>query len=377
MTATIAVVREAAAEHGFLVAGVAPAAPLPEALDRLRAYCDAGHAGEMGWLSRNPPQRADPRTLLETARSVVSVAVNYWSPAPPFEAEGRYGRVARYAWGRDYHDVVIPRLRLFARTLSDRLGGCETKVASDQSPILERAFAERAGTGFVGKHTNLILPRGGSWWFLGEVVVDRELEPTAPLDAGACGACRLCLDACPTNAFVDAFRLDARRCISYWTIEQAGPIPREDRPRMGAWAFGCDVCQDVCPYDRFASKTSWPEFLPAAGVGPRLDLAATLAIRGDDEFGERFSGTALLRPGRAGLLRNAAIAARNVGATAAVPSLVACVESDRDPLVRGHALWALSGLDPARARLLAQHVRAGDPDSFVRDEAEAVLSGRA
>lgn len=370
--------RDLAARHGFHVVGVTSAAPLTEALARLDAWSAAGHAADMRWMVRNPPERADPRTLLDTVQSVVTVAVDHHVPAAPFEAEARYGRVARYAWGRDYHDVVIPRLRALAAALVDVVP-CAThsSVACDHSPLLERAAAARAGLGFVGKNTCLLLPRRGSWVFLGEILLDAELEPTPPSPQDHCGTCTRCLDDCPTDTFPAPYVLDARRCVSYLTIEHRGVLPRDLRPRMGPWVFGCDVCQDVCPFNRFAPDDPWPELRPDAGAGPRLDLADLLALRDDDAFRARFAGTPLLRPKRRGLLRNAAVAAANVEATRAVPALVACVEDDAEPLVRGHALWALGRLDPSRARPLAERVRAADPDPDVVTEARCLLDGDA
>jgi len=369
--------REIASVHGFEVVGVSSGAPLVEALARLEHWCASGHGADLHWMTRDPPQRADPRTLLKHVRSVVSVAVPYGAPAPRFEAEGRYGRVARYAWGRDYHDVMLPRLEALAQDLARLLGAARAKVACDHSPILERAFAEQSGLGFLGKNSCLIRPGSGSWFLLGEVLLDVEAPgvPSGPApEAGGsgCGACRRCLVACPTQAFVGPFELDARRCISYWTIETRGPLPRELRERFGAWVFGCDDCQDICPYNGLDPLERWPELAPEAGVGQRLDLAQTLALADDAAFEARFRGTPLLRSGRAGLLRSAAVAARNVGATGAWTALVERVRHDSAPVVRSHGLWALAGLDPAQARPFveaAQH----DPAPEVREEAAALL----
>ena len=373
MDEPLAIVRDAAARHGFMVVGVTSAEPLAEALAALRAWCEAGHEGSMGYLSRDPPQRADPRTLQKEVRSVVSVAVNYWHDAPAFEDEGRYGRVARYAWGRDYHDLVLPRLEALGAELVDRLpGASKARGACDHSPFLERAAAARAGLGFFGKNTCLLLPRKGSWYFLGELLLDVELPSTTPDGTDHCGTCSDCLGACPTDAFPAPFVLDARRCISYLTIEHRGPIPRELREAMGAWLFGCDVCQDVCPFNRWAAPAPWPELGPAHGAGPRLDLGEVLALPDEQAFRARFAGTPLLRPRRAGLVRNAAIAARNVGASHLVPRLEALAGEDAEPVVRGAALWSLAGLDEARARRAAARL-AGDPDADVRAEAEALL----
>ncbi|MDA1194642.1 MAG: tRNA epoxyqueuosine(34) reductase QueG [Planctomycetota bacterium] len=373
MTDPLTLVRELAARHGFDVVGVTSGAPLTDALDALVDWCAQGYEGSMGYLSRDPPQRADPRTLQREVRAVVTVAVNYWQSAPEFEAEGRYGRVARYAWGRDYHDIVLPRLDAFGRDLRAALpGATKVRSACDHSPFLERAAAVRAGLGFFGKNTCLLLPRRGSWYFLGEVLLDVELPATAPAGADHCGTCTDCLGACPTDAFPAPFVLDANRCISYLTIEHPGAIPSELRSKLGPWVFGCDVCQDVCPFNRFASPAPWPEFAASEGVGPRLDLLDVLALEDDEAFARRFAGTPLLRPRRRGLLRNAAIAARNIGADAAVPLLERRTREESEPWVRSAALWALAGLDSARARQRAVAL-ARDPDAEVRAEAEALL----
>ena len=309
-------------------------------------------------------------------RSVVTVAVNYYAPAPPFEDEGRFARVARYAWGRDYHDIVLPRLRSLADALTHTFGGKKGRAACDHSPFLERAAAERAGLGFVGKNTCLLLPRKGSWFFLGEVLLDVELPSTEPAQQDHCGTCVECLVRCPTDAFVEPFVLDANRCISYLTIEHRSEIPTAIRKRMGAWIFGCDDCQDVCPFNRFAEPSPWPDLHADQGVGPRLDVVDVLSIRDDVRFGRRYGATPLARPKRRGLLRNAAIVARNIGAFSAVPVLEQCVQADAEPWVRGHALWALFGLDPVRARRLADAARR-DSSAFVRTEAEAGLAEQA
>ena len=338
-------IRGLASGLGFDLVGVASAEVLDEDLERLRAWVEAGHHAALGYMGRNPPERADPRTLLDGVRSVVTVAVNHWNDAPPFAAEGRFGRVARYAWGLDYHDVVIPRLRELAAAIEAELGiPLRAKAACDHSPILERGFAARAGLGFFGKNTCLLIPRRGSYAFLGEILLDVELEPTPRLMADTCGTCTACLPACPTDAFPEAFVLDSRRCISYLTIEHKGAIPEALRPKIGPWIFGCDVCQEVCPFNRFASETSWPELRPESGVGPRLDLVEVLSLRSDEAFRARFRGTPLSRPKRRGILRNAAVVARNVGATDAIPALRIAAAEDAEPLIREHARWALAGL---------------------------------
>ncbi len=376
--------RAAARDLGFEVVAIAPAGPFPRDGARLRAWCEAREHGDMAYMARTAAMRADPAALVPDAAWTVTVAVDYHADAAAFASERRFGRVARYAWGRDYHDVVLPRLRALAARFEALAGGpLAHRCVVDAEPLLERAAAARAGLGFFGKNTCVILPRRGSWFFLGEIVVaagpigaSRDAPPPprpAPVAVG-CGTCRRCLDACPTNAFTEPWRLDARLCISYLTIEAKGPIPVDLRTRVGAWVFGCDVCQDVCPFNRFASDGAWPELRPEAGVGPRLDLVATLSIATDEEFRARFRGTPLLRPKRRGLLRNAAVAAANVGCDAAVPALEERAGRDPEALVRGHALTALAALAPGRARAPADRARAADPDPFVRDEAERILA---
>ena len=374
MSAPRETVLQAARELGFDVVGVTSVAPFQRDHAALLRWLERGHQGGMDWMARRPEGRSWPGSALDDALSVVTVAVNHHAPAPAFAAEGRFGRVASYAWGRDYHLVMRPRLERLAAEVVRRLGrSVRARACVDEDPLLERAAAARAGLGFHGKNTNLLVPRRGSWFLLGELLLDVALEPTPPAAGASCGTCVRCLPACPTDAFVAPYELDAGRCISYLTTEHRGPIPRALRPAMGPWVFGCDVCQEVCPWNRFASETRWPELRPEAGVGPRLDLVATLRIATDDWFRAHFARTPLLRPKRRGLQRNAAIVARNVGATATVPLLLERIADEREPVVRGAALWALGGLDPARGRALADRLRTADPDADVRAEAVALL----
>jgi epoxyqueuosine reductase len=243
----------------------------------------------------------------------------------------------------------------------------------DAVPLLERAVAARAGLGFFGKNTNLLQPRSGSWFFLSEILLDLELPADNREIKVSCGSCQRCIEACPTNAFPGPYVLDSRKCISYLTIENKGAIPRELRGAIAEWVFGCDVCQDVCPFNRFSVDARWPEFHPETGVGPRLDLVEVLSLATDESFRMRFKGTPLTRPKRRGLLRNAAVVAANVGASAAVPALVERIENDIEPLIRSHCLWALSQLDPGRATAIADRFFKRDPDAMVREEAEMVL----
>jgi epoxyqueuosine reductase len=345
----------------------------------------------MAYMTRRPELPAHPKVLVPHAQSIITLAVNYYAEAPVFRHESRFGRVARYAWGLDYHDVIKPRLLELAARIEARAGrALHARCFVDAVPLLERAVAARAGLGFFGKNTNLLHPRRGSWFFLSEMLIDLDLPADGEPVKVSCGTCHRCLDACPTDAFAGPYQLDARRCISYLTIEHKGMIPVALRAQMGEWIFGCDVCQEmqpgasgygrlpviergqaerVCPFNRFARPTDWREFAPEAGAGPRLDLLATLGLATDAAFRERFKGTPLLRPKRRGLLRNAAVVAANVGCTAAVPLLVARLEQDPEPLIRAHALWALAQMDWRRAAPLVERALR-DPDPVVREEAQ-------
>lgn len=366
-------IKDAARALGFEVVGITSVEPLAADDEAFRRWREDGFAADMAYMIRRPELHASPHTLVPSAASLISLAINYYAAAPRFEHEHRYGRVARYAWGRDYHDVVKPRLVALAGEI-ERLAGrkLRSRCFVDAVPLLERAAAARAGVGFFGKNTNLLQPRSGSWFFLAELFVDLDLSPEGREITVSCGSCVRCLAACPTDAFAAPYRLDSRRCISYLTIENKGPIPVELRADMGEWIFGCDVCQDVCPFNRFAVDTKWPELHPEMGVGERLDLAGLLSIGTEEEFRARFRGTPLTRPRRRGLLRNGAVVAANIQCFASVPALIERIEQDREPLIRGHALWALNRLDPTRAGRLADRVMQSDPDAFVREEAEAV-----
>jgi len=374
VSALVTQIKQAAREIGFEVAGIASVEPLERDDAAFHQWCEAGYAAGMDYMTRRRELHAHPRALVSRARSLITLAVDHYAEAPAFEHEARYGRVARYAWGLDYHDVVRPRLHALVSKIENLVGReVHARCFVDAVPLLERAVAARAGLGFFGKNTNLIQPRGGSWFFLSEILLDLDLPADAQEIKVSCGTCRRCIDACPTDAFVAPYQLDSNRCISYLTIENKGAIQREMRTAVGEWVFGCDVCQDVCPFNRFADETRWPEFKTTAGAGPRLDLIEVLSIATDEEFRHRFRGTPLTRPKRRGLLRNAAVVAANVGATAAVPALSERIEHDPEPLIRSHALWAISRLDEKRARLLSERVFRNDPDASVREEATLAL----
>ena len=304
------------------------------------------------WYTPERVRKANsPRRLLDDARSVVSLAMSYnYGEAEP-EGRGPQGKVARYAWGEDYHEVMKKRLREFVAALPDLAGQpVKTRIFVDDGPMNDRAAAERAGVGWFGKNTNILNPTYGSWLLLGQVITDLDLVPDVPLKKN-CGECVRCIDDCPTGAIVAPYVIDNRKCISFLTIELRGPIPRDLRPLMGDWVFGCDICQDVCPVNWKAAPALEPAFrkrhdFDAPALLPLLEL--------DDEgFRERFRGSPIKRAKRVGLQRNVCVALGNIGDPVAVPALARVLKTG-EPLLREHAAWALGkiGTPEARAALL-------------------------
>ena len=332
-------------------------------------------AADMGYMQRPVELLSDPRKLQKSAKSVVSLGVSYYPGDHPENADGG-GRVARYAWGRDYHEVIRERLFRLRKELEEELGvRIKARGFTDAVPLLERSAAQHAGLGFFGRNSCLINGEMGSYFFIADLIVDLELEPDDH-GTGTCGRCTRCMDRCPTGAIKAPGVVDARLCISYLTIENRGEIPRELRPKVGDWAFGCDVCQEVCPYNkRKASRSRWPEFSEEAGAGPYLEIEEVLTIRTDEEFGRRFAGTPLTRPGRAGLLRNCCVAAGNLKLQRAIPALIRCLREDSSPLVRGHAAWALGEIGGAEEALREAAGRESDPRCL--EEMELALAGAA
>jgi epoxyqueuosine reductase len=367
------ILEERAREAGFDLVGVARAEPLEEGGERLREWQEAGMAADMGYMQRPVELLSDPRKLQKSARSVVSLGVSYYPGEHP-ENTGAGGRVARYAWGRDYHEVIKEKLFRLRTELEEELGvRIKARGFTDAVPLLERSAAQHAGLGFFGRNSCLINGEMGSYFFIADLLVDLELEPDPP-GTGTCGRCTRCIDECPTGAIKAPGVVDARLCISYLTIENRGEIPRDLRPLVGDWAFGCDVCQEVCPYNkRKATKSRWPEFSEEAGAGPYLRIEEVLEIRTEEEFERRFAGTPLTRPGRAGILRNCCVAAGNLRLQKAVPSLIECLREDPSPLVRGHAAWALGEIGGAGAAL--REAAEGESDPWCLEEIELALAG--
>ena len=337
-----AIVREEAARLGFARVGFAGVGEFARH-DFFRAWLDAGHAGEMAYLHDGSEARRSPAALLDGARTVVSVALSYAHPElVPAERLAR-GRIARYARGDDYHMVIKPRLARLAETIAARLERPVVwRACVDTAHLLEREAASAAGLGFLAKNTLLIAPGLGSWLLLGELIVDVAIDVDNQVDESAprCGRCRACLDACPTHAFTDAYTLDARRCISYLTIEHRGAIPRELRAPIGDWIFGCDICQEVCPFNQTESAQQGgdPRFAPTQERS--LPSLVALLGMGAARFRKWVRRTALRRIHRAQLLRNVAVALGNVGGSSEVPALARAL-AEETPLVRAHVAWAL------------------------------------
>jgi len=333
-----------ALEVGFDLAGVA-SAQAPRELAFFAEWVSRGYAGEMAYLTSQVERRSDLRTAFPWARSVISVALQYDTPHPySSEAPPRRGWIARYAWGDDYHDVVKAMLERLVQRLAAEAGPFRSRVYADTGPIAERAYAAAAGIGAWGKNTCLLHPEHGSWFFLGEAVTDLEMAADAPLP-DMCGSCTACLEACPTGALPAPYVLDATRCISYLTIELRGGIPADQREGLGRHVFGCDICQDVCPWNSKRRRRGPACFEPRAGAAAP-DLAE-LARLDQASFSERFRKSAVKRTRRRGLLRNVAVALGNAGDASHVPVLERMAE-DPDPLVREHALWALGKLTGRR-----------------------------
>jgi epoxyqueuosine reductase len=365
------VLEERAREAGFDLVGVASAEPLREGGERLREWQEAGMAADMGYMHRPVELLSNPKKLQKSARSVVSLGVSYYPGDHP-ENEGA-GRLARYAWGRDYHEVIKARLFRLREELEDELGvRIKARGFTDAVPLLERSAAQHAGIGFFGRNSCLINGEVGSYFFIADLIVDLDLAPDQP-GTGTCGRCTRCMDQCPTGAIKAPGVVDARLCISYLTIENRGEIPRGLREKIGDWAFGCDVCQEVCPYNKTkASKSRWPEFSAEAGHGPYLNIEEVLKIRADEEFEEHFAGTPLTRPGRAGLLRNCCVAAGNLKLKEVVPALVRALREDSSALVRGHAAWALGEIGGAEAAL--SEAAEAEEDSWCQEEIRLALA---
>lgn len=338
-------IKEEALALGFDLVGIAQAGPFEETEARLLEHIEQGRIAGLAWFT---PDRArfssDPANLLSGVRSIISLGMSYLNQVPddePEQSDGPHGKIARYAWGKDYHEVLKAKMATLFERIKERTGADEARLLVDTARIVDRSVAQRAGLGFWGKNTNLINKRFGSYFFLAEILTDLELEYDPPA-WGTCGRCTRCIDACPTEAIVEPWSVHNDRCISYLTIELKGAIPTELRPGMGQWIFGCDICQEVCPYNKKAAAGQHSEFAPQKAGDHAPDLLSWLRLTESEEaFRQKFRGTPLLRPKRAGLRRNLAVALGNSGDPATLPALQEALAAEPDPLVGEHIEWAI------------------------------------
>ena len=360
---------------GFDFAGIAPAIDA-RGFSHFEAWLDDGFHGQMDYLETRRLAYQHPEGVLPQARSVMMLAMSYHVESPSRETQAGQGRIARYAWGKlDYHDYIHKKLKQLCRFARELVPEVNVRGVVDTAPLLEREFAQLAGLGWQAKNTMLISPRLGSWFLIAGLLLDIELESDLPFETAHCGTCTACIQACPTEAFVKPGVMDATRCISYLTIEHRTPIPIELRGSMGDWILGCDICQDVCPWNNKAAVTSHDVFQPARELVP-LDLHQLFRLD-DDGFRARFRKSPLWRPKRRGILRNAAIAMGNNPSSESLETLTAAM-TDAEPLVRGAAAWAIGrhreipDLAEQAAHLLEVCLER-EQDSYVADEIRSAL----
>lgn len=334
-----------AKQIGFDIVGVTSADLPAVAFQHYEGWVKEGNAGEMAYLERGLERRRSVHEIMPEAQSVICLGVNYYPGESAEESsEEPRGRVARYAHGRDYHKVVEKMLKRFVEALREQYPGHEWKSYVDTGAVLERAYAERAGLGVIAENTTLITPEFGSWVFLAEVITDMKIEPTVLEEESLCGGCGTCREVCPMGAFKGPYELDARRCISYLTVENRGAIPVELRPLIGDWLYGCDACQEICPQNqKRAKKTDHAEFTQRIGGNFQL-LEDILKLRTDEDFEAQFTGSPMKRAKREGLVRNACVVAANVGAKELLHLLEIVAREDASEMVREHAEWAIQQL---------------------------------
>lgn len=368
-------IKQYARELGFNLVGITRTEPSPT-LDAYKRWIDAGMHGKMGYLARDDrvARRENLQVILPNAQSMIFVGLDYRSLDIPQSIldDPTRGRIASYAWGVDYHELLESKLNQFADWINKQVPH-QHKVYVDTGAILERSHAQQAGMGFVGKNTMLIHPRRGSYFFLGEIITTIAVDDyDQPHRETMCGTCQKCMMACPTNAFPEPYVLDARRCISYHTIENKGWIDHDLRPLFGNWIFGCDICQEVCPFQRFSLPTDEQALYPINTNRAAPLLSDILSIT-DEEFTEIFKETPIIRIKRKGLVRNACIAAGNSEDTQFIPYLIQLLY-DTEPIVRGHAAWALWQLMRRGALRILTALYDREDDAAVRAEIEAIVS---
>ena len=370
-------IKAEAGRLGFTLIGFTNLEP-PQSIQAYLDWIDRGLYAEMEYLARPAAveKRADPTKIMPQAKSLICLGMRYPSPAStpaPPAVEGPHGRLASYAWGQDYHLVIPPKLEQLAVFIEHELGRrIDRKAYTDTGPILERDLAQRAGLGWIGKNSCLINPSSGSYYLLAELFVDVEFEIDAPFLNDHCGTCTRCIDACPTGCILPNRTLDSRRCISYLTIENKGPVEKELRPKLGEWVFGCDICQQVCPWNiRFAAQPGEPEFSGQTKTA-RPGLIEELRLT-PHEFNQKFKNSPVQRARRRGYLRNIAVALGNSGDEKAVPALAECLLNEPEPLVRTHAAWALGRIQTRSAKAALQKARLKEANREVLDEIEDAL----
>ncbi len=365
-------IKNEAYQVGFDLVGISPIGVFPES-QFYKEWLLKGHAGEMKYMERNPTKRADVRQIVPDAKSVISCGTNYNTPYPysTDEDDKMRGWIARYAWGDDYHDLMRARLDKLAGYIREQSPhDVDLRHYVDTGPVLERAYGKYAGIGWIGKNACLINQNIGSWVFIGEIITNLELEYDTPAP-DRCGTCTRCIDACPTGALLEPYQLDSRRCISYLTIELKGIIPLELREGIDNNIFGCDICQDVCPWNKKAQITQDDSFAPRTGLyNPELSYLSRLS---PDDFRGLFKDSPVKRTKRKGFIRNVLIAMGNSGEKKFLPCVEECL-SDREPLIRAHAVWALWRIKGSGAEEVLLDLMVKEPDEGVRNEIEAILN---
>ena len=365
------IVKSLASELNFDLCNITSAEPFSVDRDIAIERIQSGKMAGLPWFNESRVVRGtDPSILLQGARSIISVGINYYQSRDTNSQNKAMGKVAVYAWGKDYHRVVKKRMKLLVDNITKILGNnFNARWYIDDGPMLDRSVARRSGIGWIGKNTNLLSPELGSWVFLGQIITDLDLEIDLPLKKH-CGTCTRCIEQCPTNAITDPYTIDNSRCISHLTIENRGPIPTELRDAIGEWVFGCDICQDVCPVNTKSQLSREPLF--KVNSRQSLDLINILTMS-EEEFREEFSGTPIMRSKYHGMQRNACVVLGNIGSPDSIPALTYALKSD-SPIVRGHSAWALGKIGGQRSELALIGQLSIETDPEVIEELQSAVS---
>ncbi len=367
------VLKALAGEMGFDAVGITRPSQLKEGEEAIQEWVKEGRHGSMKYLEDFMKRRNRFFEDFQDAKSVIVLGVNYYSSDKSQDTSHKIsGRVARYAWGKDYHEVIRQKHETLIEKIRETVGNnFRAKSCVDIQPIPERFAAQQSGLGFVGKNTVLLNQKFGPWLFLSELITNLELDEDLA-DQGDCGTCSRCQKACPTGALDEDYKMDARRCIAYLTIEHKGAIPTEFRPHVKDWIFGCDDCLTSCPFTAKSKKTSWKEFEPDSGFGPSLEIKELFEIRSNSDYEKKFKGTALLRASRKQMLRNACLVLGNSGSPEALPYLEKAMQ-DPAPLVRSHAAWGIGRIGGEKAQQVLKEYFAKETDPTVKAEITAFL----